>query len=108
MICSTYDVTGISPQSRTLAQLLKGLVAKGTLYPPLKRTLREPCSPFCVSLGFFRLNVLEVEAARTLPDAAGAKASSGTVGGSGIKGSACFRLPWSVYNDRVIQRPWIV
>lgn len=32
----TYDVTGISPQSRTVAQLLNGLVARGTLYPPLE------------------------------------------------------------------------
>lgn len=39
---TTYDVTGMSPQSRTLAQLLKGFVSSGTLYPPLKRTLREP------------------------------------------------------------------
>lgn len=31
----TYEVTGISPQSRTVAQLLKGFVASGTLYPPL-------------------------------------------------------------------------
>lgn len=37
-----YDVTGISPQSMTLAQLLKGFVSSGTLYPPLKRTFREP------------------------------------------------------------------
>lgn len=40
-----YDVTGISPQSRTLAQLLKGFVSSGTLYPPLKRTFREPFVP---------------------------------------------------------------
>lgn len=38
----TYEVTGISPQSRTVAQLLKGFVSSGTLYPPLKPTLREP------------------------------------------------------------------
>jgi len=37
-----YDVTGISPQSSTVAQLLKGFASRGTLYPPLKRTLREP------------------------------------------------------------------
>jgi hypothetical protein len=37
-----YDVTGISPQSRTVAQLLNGFVSSGTLYPPLKPTLREP------------------------------------------------------------------
>ena len=28
---STYEVTGISPQSRTLAQLLNGFVSMGTL-----------------------------------------------------------------------------
>lgn len=28
---STYDVTGISPQSMTVAQLLKGLASSGTL-----------------------------------------------------------------------------
>lgn len=38
----TYDVTGMSPQSRTVAQLLNGFVSNGTLYPPLKPTLREP------------------------------------------------------------------
>lgn len=38
----SYDVTGISPQSRTVAQLLKGFVSKGTLYPPLKPILCEP------------------------------------------------------------------
>lgn len=32
----TYEVTGISPQSRTVAQLLNGLVFRGTLYPPLR------------------------------------------------------------------------
>lgn len=37
-----YDVTGISPQSIIDAQLLNGFAARGTLYPPLKRTLREP------------------------------------------------------------------
>ena len=37
-----YEVTGISPQSKTVAQLLNGFVSKGTLYPPLKPTLREP------------------------------------------------------------------
>ena len=31
-----YEVTGISPQSRTVAQLLKGFVSSGTLYPPLR------------------------------------------------------------------------
>lgn len=42
----TYEVTGISPQSRTVAQLSKGFASRGTLYPPLKRTFREPC-PTC-------------------------------------------------------------
>jgi hypothetical protein len=32
----------MSPQSRTVAQLLNGFVSNGTLYPPLKPTLREP------------------------------------------------------------------
>jgi hypothetical protein len=42
---STYDVTGMSPQSMTLAQELKGFALSGTLYPPLNPTLREPlCS----------------------------------------------------------------
>lgn len=40
---SPYEVTGISPQSRTVAQLLNGFASSGTLYPPLNRTLREPC-----------------------------------------------------------------
>lgn len=31
MLGMTYDVTGMSPQSRTVAQLLKGFVARGTL-----------------------------------------------------------------------------
>jgi hypothetical protein len=32
-VCGTgaYEVTGMSPQSRTVAQLLKGFVSKGTL-----------------------------------------------------------------------------
>ncbi len=34
----SYEVTGISPQSSTVAQLLNGFVSNGTLYPPL-----EPC-----------------------------------------------------------------
>lgn len=32
-----YEVTGISPQSRTFAHPLKGFVSRGTLYPPLER-----------------------------------------------------------------------
>lgn len=35
-------MTGMSPQSKTVAQLLNGFVSNGTLYPPLKPTLREP------------------------------------------------------------------
>lgn len=35
----THEVTGISPQSSTEAQLLNGFVSRGTLYPPLKPTL---------------------------------------------------------------------
>lgn len=31
----SYEVTGMSPQSSTVAQLLKGFVLRGTLYPPL-------------------------------------------------------------------------
>jgi hypothetical protein len=31
----TYEVTGMSPQSSTVAQLLNGFVFRGTLYPPL-------------------------------------------------------------------------
>lgn len=63
---STYEVTGISPQSITFAQLLNGFASSGTLYPPLKRTLREPpVQTLCVSL----LYVLEIETAATLPDA---------------------------------------
>jgi hypothetical protein len=36
----SYEVTGISPQSRTRAQELKGFVASGTLYPPLHPSVR--------------------------------------------------------------------
>lgn len=38
----SYEVTGISPQSMTLAQELKGFALSGTLYPPLNPILREP------------------------------------------------------------------
>jgi hypothetical protein len=38
----TYEVTGMSPQSMTLAQELNGFAASGTLYPPLNPILREP------------------------------------------------------------------
>ena len=46
----TYDVTGMSPQSMTVAQSLNGLASNGTLYPPLNRTLREPQLTIVVSL----------------------------------------------------------
>jgi hypothetical protein len=39
---STYDVTGISPQSRILKSSWKGFACRGTLYPPLNPNLREP------------------------------------------------------------------
>lgn len=42
---STYEVTGMSPQSMTLAHELKGFALSGTLYPPLNPTLREPLCP---------------------------------------------------------------
>jgi hypothetical protein len=38
-------VTGISPQSTTLAHELKGFAFNGTLYPPLNPILREPLCP---------------------------------------------------------------
>lgn len=50
----TYDVTGMSPQSMTLAQELNGFALSGTLYPPLNPTLREPLySQPKVSTGLF-------------------------------------------------------
>ena len=45
----THEVTGISPQSKTVAQLSKGFAASGTLYPPLNRTFREPLASVAVS-----------------------------------------------------------
>lgn len=41
----TYEVTGMSPQSSTLAQELNGFAFNGTLYPPLNPILREPLCP---------------------------------------------------------------
>ena len=38
----THEVTGISPQSSTVAQLLNGFASRGTLYPPLNPILCEP------------------------------------------------------------------
>ncbi len=35
-----HEVTGISPQSRTLAHPLNGFVSRGTLYPPLEYPVR--------------------------------------------------------------------
>lgn len=60
----TYDVTGMSPQSMTVAQLLKGFAARGTLYPPLPFV--SPCSQIlsvCLCS-----DVLEIETATTLSD----------------------------------------
>lgn len=90
----TYEVTGISPQSMTFPQKLKGLVSWGllelaqisytqrpetyTLYPPLNRTFREPLSTNKLGQLTF-MNVLKIEAARTLSDAAGAKSGTGSV-----------------------------
>lgn len=42
---AAYEVTGISPQSITLAQELNGFACSGTLYPPLNPILREPLCP---------------------------------------------------------------
>ncbi len=50
-----YEVTGISPQSRTVAQLLNGFASRGTLYPPLNRTLREP---FAIAIRHRKLDVV--------------------------------------------------
>lgn len=48
----TYEVTGISPQSSTVAQLSKGLVSRGTLYPPLKPHLvRSRVIRYCTAKG---------------------------------------------------------
>lgn len=48
----TYEVTGISPQSSTVAQLSKGLVSRGTLYPPLKPHLVRGCViRYCTAKG---------------------------------------------------------
>ena len=80
---STHEVTGISPQSSTVAQLSNGFASRGTLYPPLNRTLREPF--LLVSLDFAEY-VLEIEAARTLSNSARPETSSWTVGSSRVKG----------------------
>ena len=82
-----YEVTGMSPQSMTVAQLLNGLASSGTLYPPLNRTLREPWGGGEEVSGRVG-HVLEVEAARTLSDAAGAEAGTGAVGGAGVEGGS--------------------
>lgn len=44
MLIWTHEVTGMSPQSNTFAQSWNGFAARGTLYPPLNRTFREPLS----------------------------------------------------------------
>lgn len=65
----TYEVTGISPQSITVAQLSNGFVSRGTLYPPLKRTFREPMQQQHIyQLVSCDKDVLEIETARTLSD----------------------------------------
>lgn len=81
----TYDVTGMSPQSRTLAQLLKGLTAKGTLYPPLylvSMTLQGKVSNTPIPC------LLEVEATRALTDARWSEASTRTVRSTSVEWGA--------------------
>ena len=73
----SHDVTGMSPQSRTLAQLWNGFVARGTLYPPL--------SPMSFSPSLHVENILEIQSSRTLSDARWAKSSAGPVGRAGIE-----------------------
>lgn len=80
----TYEVTGISPQSRILNSLWKGLASRGTLYPPLNPNLREPFGQINKPLQ----NVLEIETARTLSDAAGTKAGAWSVRSAGVEGGA--------------------
>ena len=76
----SYDVTGMSPQSITLPQKLKGFDAKGTLYPPLNPSLREPLFEKQVSIRLGHQNhVLKIEASRTLSDATRAKSSSWSI-----------------------------
>ena len=82
-----YEVTGISPQSNTVAQLWNGFASRGTLYPPLNRTLREPLPEPKISLGFIRGYVLEIETSRTLSDSIGSEAGTWTVGGSSVEWS---------------------
>lgn len=57
-IILTYEVTGISPQSKTVAQELNGFASSGTLYPPLNRILREPFNAEYVSVQMTKDNVL--------------------------------------------------
>jgi len=47
---TTNDVTGMSPQSSTLAQELNGFTSSGTLYPPLNPTRCEPSTPGTASV----------------------------------------------------------
>ena len=84
-----YDVTGISPQSRTVAQLLKGFASSGTLYPPLNRTLREPLPRSRVSLRLIRVYILEIKTARTLSDSVRPEASARAVRSSSVERSSC-------------------
>lgn len=79
----TYDVTGMSPQSRTLAQLLKGLTSKGTLYPPLHSVSLSSLAEACV-----QLCLLEVETARALTDSRWSESSTGTVRSTSVEWSA--------------------
>ncbi len=58
----SYDVTGMSPQSRTVAHELNGLVSNGTLYPPLSKPRQ-----FISAISAWD-DELKVETARTLTD----------------------------------------
>lgn len=79
-MAQTYEVTGMSPQSNTVAQLLKGFVSRGTLYPPLKPNLvRETVKALLICPGRQADNVLEVQPSRSLADAGGSETCAGTV-----------------------------
>lgn len=88
---STYDVTGISPQSMTFAHESNGFALSGTLYPPLNPTLREPLHSQRAK-SKREDHILEIEAAGTLSDAAGAEARAGTVRGARVEWGACSRV----------------
>lgn len=38
---NTYEVTGISPQSRIRRSLVNGFALRGTLYPPLRLLISD-------------------------------------------------------------------